>query len=546
MLPAYTPNRPMDHPRRRRAEFQERPRPRGMRLRGPMVPSPGHNATGRDLTKTLPPELIVKICEYMVETEVVRDLAPWKLYRSYKKWIPASSTCMRWRKIAFTAPSLWRVIDVGSTGWALRFGLDLVPDGVPLEITFHDPAPIPFFVSTLHKNAHRIEKLIIPELDDRDILSGLTSIFCWSSMPQLKELWVNTVPRTRDDDFQPFIRPELVPNLQAVHFTHLRVNWGSPIIPNLRALSLGCSPAQDRCYLDQFLNIMATCQRLEFLKIDRAFPIFGEDQSKIRIALPKLREVYLTADDPREVHHVLSHIRFDPSVNIDVHIRIDVDGPEHPFAHTGISSVIPYDAACIPVLGAATRAIVKDYDFECWGPGGCGRLALTFDYLRVHYWRYTVSEHAKEFGDLLSRAPVAALTIQKEWSPSLATADLSRLLRKFSKVVCLEHIGLRNDLKNVLMPRESREGSGRVSCITALPQLRALRLTGMVWDPYFVIGLRDCLRARYMAGLFLDDLLVEFRGRGTMFTRKDIEYRTLDAEEDMKQLVRGPVQVRRN
>ncbi|RPD53951.1 hypothetical protein L226DRAFT_616077 [Lentinus tigrinus ALCF2SS1-7] len=500
---------------------------------------------GKPTIQKFPAELLLMIFKHMVETEVVRDLAPWKLYRSYKKWLPASSTCKYWREIATTSPSLWRVIDVGSTGEVLGNSLDkFLPDDVTLEITFHDPAPIPFFVSTLHKNAHRIEKLIIPELDDRDILSGLTSIFCWSSMPKLKELWVNTVPRTRDHDFQPFIRPDLVPNLQAVHFTHLRVNWGSPIIPNLRALSLGCSPAQDRCYLDQFLSIMATCQRLEFLKIDRAFPIFGEDQSKMSIALPRLREVYLTADDPREVHHVLSHIRFDPSVNIDVHIRINVDRPNHPFGNTGIASVIPYDAACIPVLEAATRVVVRDEDFECWGPGGYGRLALTFVNINMSRWGYAFPDLLRDLGDLLSRAPVTELTIHQDWSECPDPIVIHFFVRDFPRITAFTHYGLEPDQSDPLFifspytvcPGRVVPPSFPDTYATSLPNLCNLRLDLRYWHDGFLIELRDCLRARSDAGFILDDVCISVPRIGNM-DGFEAERQLVAAE--LEELVRG-------
>ncbi|KAI0700256.1 hypothetical protein C8T65DRAFT_831628 [Cerioporus squamosus] len=512
------------------------------------------------MRERVPVELIVKIFEYMVETEVVRDLHPWKLYRSHKKWLQAASTCRRWREVARNTPSLWRVIDVGSTGEALRMGLERTSQAT-VDVTFHYPATIPSAMETLFKMAHRIERLIVVRLD-KNALRALEFLFWRAPLPVLKELFMNTVPLATDHEFFPVLKPEFVPSLHVLHITHLRFNWSTPIIQNLRSLYLGCSPGQDCCRIDDLLRFLEPCNRLEFLKIDQAFPIRGEDHAKLTIALPQLRDVYFVADDPRVVYSLLSHIRFNPSVNVDVHMHINLHGPHDPFAHTGIADVIPSDAGCIPLLQTATHVTLRDLDVECRGPKGCGRLAVKFVFDQVNHWTYTISTHAKQLGDLLCNAPVSALTVNLD-SENFFAADLRCLLSKLPKITVLDHCDVRTaDTELIEALTLPCQGSvplrpAEIPPTTILPKLRTLIIySALEQSDRFMVGLRDCLRTRSIAGVMLNDLRVVLdhsddsedsggSGGECPLAAKELEFQSRESEGELTKWVRGSVDVMR-
>lgn len=499
---------------------------------------------------SLPAELLIKIFEYLTQREVVDHLPPWKLYKEHKGWIQASLTCRAWYRVATKAANLWRTIDVDFDLRALS--QSLANSGrTTVNITFHAPEVIPQALRLLKEHAARINKLLVVALDDNTV-SALTPLLTSVPMPSLTELWINTLPHSTNFEVVPHLNPYLLPRLRVLQFTNLRFNWFSHIVFRLRRLYVGRSPGQDCLRYDDFLRVLEQCQGLEFLKMDRAFPAtVGGDRSQVTIALPHLRDLYFVTEYPLEVRQLLSHIRLDSRANVDVCVRVDIETYNDSRTNIGLLDVIPQDSSCLPILRNTTFARIKDFDFECWGPRGQGRLSVQFSDVQADSWQYTMHDAVQQVGQLLSRAPLSALSIYQEWSDPIPTASLAYLLSKLHYLTALEYSGLdtsETDLSAVLTPTSapapsprtnSRHSSPTASTAISPPwaRLRSLRVFRMGWDANFLRRLKESLRARYVAGTWLDSLHIEMHGRV-----RDPRNETTHMWDvgELQKLVRGP------
>lgn len=494
----------------------------------------------------------------MVDVEVVDNLPPWQIYRHRKGWLQASAVCKKWRGAAIGDSSLWRVIDVGRTGRGLPFVLGRVPSTATLEVTLHHPRSIPRVIDALLENANRIKKLVVVQLDHRT-LSLMDRLLSSTPMPALKELWINTLPHVTDDEHVPRLQPHLVPNLHFLQATHLVFDWTSPIIPRLSSLYLGRSPGQVYPQFQGFLRALSSCQNLRFLKIDRAYPLYYDHEySNSRVSMPNLQFLELVTEYPWEVRQLLSHLHLSAGINLKVRVRIDLEGSDDRFSGAGLLDVLPQDAACLPILQSASHALIKDFDFQCWGgggPGGHGSLSVTFEEVQADAWKYSFKDAVQQFARLLARAPLTSLTIAQEWSDPMRTKDLARLLHRFPYLRALEYSGLNaleTDLTAVLTPPPPPpppvDGTGAVptpgpgdpSAPAALPHLRDLRIARVDWTDGLLLRVLECLRARYRAGMWFDTLWLEVRGRPR---DPQSEQAQMWALGEMQRLVRGPVRL---
>ncbi|KAI0738231.1 hypothetical protein C8Q80DRAFT_1275756 [Daedaleopsis nitida] len=406
--------------------------------------------TRRSHVDDIPPEVLCKIFAHMVDVEVVDNLPPWQIYRHRKGWLQASAVCRSWRAVAISDSSLWRVIDVGRTGKGLPHVFGRVPSTATVEVTLHHPGSIPRAMKTLLDNAHRIKKLIVVQLDHRT-LSYMDRLLSSTSMPALTELWINTLPHVTDTEHVPRLQPHLVPNLRFLEATHLLFDWTSPIISRLHSLYLGRSPGQVYPHFEGFLRALSLCQNLRFLKIDRAYPLYSDDEySNSRVSMPNLHHLELVTEYPWEVRQLLSHLHLSVGINLKVRVRIDLEGSDDRFAVAGLLDVLPQDATCLPLLRTASHALIKDFDFQCWaGPGAHGSLSVTFEEVQADAWQYSFKDAVQQFARLLARAPLTSLAIVQEWSDPMRTKDLARLLYRFPHIRALEYSGL-NALKTDL------------------------------------------------------------------------------------------------
>ncbi|KAI0755530.1 hypothetical protein C8Q74DRAFT_312262 [Fomes fomentarius] len=496
---------------------------------------------------SFPAEIICKIFASMVEDVLVDNLPPWQLYRRHRGWLQASSVCRQWRTIANGDACLWRVIDVDRTGRGLPLALARAK-ATSVDITFHSPKSIPSCMKVLAEHAHRINKLVVVSLDEHTVYS-ISNLLSRVPMPALTELWINTVPHFTDGEHVPDLSPSFLPNLRTLEATNLCFDWQSAIVPRLRQLYLGPSTGQPM-RLEGFLRILESCRCLEFLKIDRALPLYDDrDRSKLSVSLRSLRNLYLVTEYPYEVRQLLSHLYLDATTNLDVRVRIDLEGPDDRFASLGLLDVIPQDSSCLPILRTASHALLKDFDFECRGPGGQGRLSVTFDDVQGDDWQYMIQDAVQQFGTLLSHAPLTYLSIYQKWSEPIPTTDLARLLRRFLHITALEFNGLdaaQTDLAAVFTPPPpptshpaTPPAAQPPAILPHLRYLRAVRVRTSRADN-MLPRVMECLRARYMAGTWLDALDIAFEA----YPRDaDFEQMQLWALGELQKLVRGPVRL---
>ncbi len=400
-------------------------------------------------------------------------------------------------------------------------------------------------MKVIMEHAHRINKLIVISLDEHTVYS-ISNLLSRAPMPALTELWINTVPHYTDGEHVPDLSPYLLPNLRTLEATNLRFDWQSPIVPRLRQLYLGPSTGQPM-RLEGFLRILESCNCLEFLKIDRAFPLYDDGDRSRTVSLRSLRNLYLVTEYPYEVRQLLSHVYLDATTNLDVRVRIDLEGPDDRFASLGLLDVIPQDSSCLPILRTASHALLKDFDFECRGPGGQGRLSVTFDDAQGDDWQYMIQDAVQQFGTLLSRAPLTYLSIYQKWSEPIPTTDLARLLHRFLHIAALDINGLdaaQTDLAAVFTPPPAYHPAtpSAAQPPAILPHLRYLRAVRVRTSraDNMLPRVMECLRARYMAGTWLDALDIAFEE----FPRDpDFEQMQLWALEELQKLVRGPVRL---
>ncbi|TFK84359.1 hypothetical protein K466DRAFT_665227 [Polyporus arcularius HHB13444] len=520
----------------------------------PSILSPDY-VSRRKAMRDMPAEILLEIFESIVDTPPISYDSPWELPESGLEWLwQASRTCCDWRRLIFGTARFWTVIDVGRSCVPLQKALEYSAK-LNVQIRFRDPAPIPSAMQILSDHADRIGTLVVVRLD-QDTIPSLTQFLSRTSMPELSELWVNTQGSDEDEGLALSLQPSLVPNLRAVHFTERCFDWSSPIIQRLHALYLGrTSGFRDVCGLDEFAHALESCPELKFLKIDGSFPATnGNSQLELSVALPQLKHLRLRNTEPDDIFQTLSCLRFDARADIDVYVSIDCP-VELELEQTGIETIIPKKPSSIPLLQTATRAVLNDLDFECWGPGGRGRLAVTFELGTDDGWEYCMDDHAFQCGSLLSQAPVTDLTIYQDDSPPILAWELGYLLRSLPDLVSLEYDGLSypgTDLLAVLDPSTSSDevpssadvpGSRSTDGSDAMvPHLRRLVIVLNKWTDGFLTELGNCLRARASVGLALDELSIGLRSSHHMQSDQMAEELQM-ALEVLKGLVRGTVEI---
>ncbi|KAI0700255.1 hypothetical protein C8T65DRAFT_286419 [Cerioporus squamosus] len=503
----------------------------------------------------MPAELLLEVFGYLVDTETVFHCHPFKLRRSRKACLwRASRACRGWRELIFSNARFWTVIDVEQSCTPLQMALKFsAPHTV--DIRFHDPAQIPLAIQMLSENAQRIKSLIVVAWN-QDTIRALTPLFERTPMPALQELWLNTTPHTNEHDIPPRLNPLHVPNLEALLCMHLRFEWPPSVVRNLRALHLGPSPHQHAYRYEDFLKLLQLCHRLEFLNIDRAFPlpILREDEYAPIVEVASLRHVYLLNNDPRRIRQLLSHILLSPFAEIEIHVPINC--PDSASERTvGVMDLIPHHSICLPHLRTATRVELCDLDFTCWGPGGRGRLAVVFDEIDYECWAYFPSEHAMQCGVLLKDAPVEDLAIHRGWSVALPTGSLDFLFRSFPGLTRFAYDGLvdsqvleqdyidKSDLPAVLDPFVTAWEEPPVRSAEAevlVPKLRNLQLVLSESSGGFLPRLRDSLRLRAGFGLALDELYIGWHDQ-MQSDQLEEEYRSTVG--GLKELVRGTLKI---
>ena len=275
----------------------------------------GHN--GRVLACTLPEEVMHEIffacARFAVQGETEGS---WS-------WVNVSYVCSSWRRIALQSQDLWRYIDFSHPKWhSITFGrAKTCPLHIQTTITDRN---IGLLYRTLQL-AHRIEDihLTAPIQHIYSLLAILTH-----PNPALQSLIVDVrIPQDRSalDVYDPPSFPTDGSPLLSLKYMELHSAPFYLLTPRCTYLThfhLHDLPLTERPTLRYFLFMLEKLERLQYLTLDRAFPINinFDDTGDIRalgrrISLPRLRSISL-GGSVTEIANLLDSIMISPSVRI--------------------------------------------------------------------------------------------------------------------------------------------------------------------------------------------------------------------------------------
>ena len=234
-------------------------------------------------------------------------------------WVNVSYVCSSWRRIALECQDLWRYIDFSHPKWhAITFGrAKICPLHIQTTITDRN---IRLLHRTLHL-ANRIEDIHLTG-PIQHIYSLLAILTCPN--PSLQSLIVDI--RTPQDRRPLACDPPSFPTsgLPLRDLTYMEL-YNAPfylLTPRctfLTHLHLHNFPLAERPTFRYFLFMLEKLERLQYLTLDRAFPInisFEVNRTlDRRISLPRLRRINL-GGSVTEIANLLESIMIPPSVCI--------------------------------------------------------------------------------------------------------------------------------------------------------------------------------------------------------------------------------------
>ena len=233
-------------------------------------------------------------------------------------WVNVSYVCSSWRRIALECRDLWRYVDFSHPKWhAITFGrAKICPLHIQTTITDRN---IRLLHRTLHL-ANRIEDIHLTG-SIQHIYSLLAILTCPN--PSLQSLIVDVrVPQNRCAlDFRdpPSFPTSGLPlrDLTYMELHSAPFNLLTPRCTFLTHLHLHDFPLSERPTFRYFLFMLEKLERLQYLTLDRAFPInINFDVSRAsdrRIGLPRLRRINLVGS-VTEIANLLDSIMIPPSV----------------------------------------------------------------------------------------------------------------------------------------------------------------------------------------------------------------------------------------
>ena len=235
-------------------------------------------------------------------------------------WVNVSYVCSSWRRIALECQDLWRYIDFSHPKWhAITFGrAKICPLHVQTTVTDRN---IRLLRRTLHL-ANRIEDIHITA-PIQHIYSLLAILTCPN--PSLQSLIVDVrIPQNRCalDVYDPPTFP--TSGLPLRDLTYMELHNApfyllTPRCTFLTHLHLHDLPLTERPSFRYFLFMLEKLEHLQYLTLDRAFPINIDcDISRAldrRTSLPLLRRINL-GGSVTEIANILDSIIIPPSVCI--------------------------------------------------------------------------------------------------------------------------------------------------------------------------------------------------------------------------------------
>ncbi|KAI0643375.1 hypothetical protein C8Q79DRAFT_174744 [Trametes meyenii] len=462
----------------------------------------GFSGDGDPLIDRLPSELLVTIFELvlfhrMMSCEEAED------FPRPRPLAIANSVCTRWREFINGTPFLWRyvVVDRGSE-W-LRICLNRSRD-VPLNILFLRGTVFVQSSSLLFALSRRIRTLVLCDTTQNAL--RLVDMLIAAPLPALEDLRINAA-RCEEACARYGDTLGACPSLRAVYLDSAHLDWQSPAVRQLRSIKLLNWQHRDQnITLAAFLRCLESCPNLEDLYFDFALPVFDcASQPAPVVSLPRLRSLSLVcaSSGPRpDVFYVLSHIRLPLTADIEVYAQVTAENA-HEIIPMDFTQHIPCDPTCLPILLAATSAVLRPYFFQC-AADARGSLEVNLDYVGQIDRDIKHDGYIKDFCRLLTKAPLTHLRVE---NLSVARELWLLLFKTFPTLTKLTVYAL-----------GSRNSNSRVSAVPALealgedliPNLRVLTVLQERDQPDLLDAISSVLRRRAARGNApLDELKIE-------------------------------------
>jgi hypothetical protein len=243
-------------------------------------------------------------------------------------WVNVSYVCSSWRRIALECQDLWRYIDFSHPKWH--------------AITFERAKICPLHIQTTitDRNIRLIHRtlLLANRIEDIHLTGPIQHIYSLFAIltcpdPSLQSLIVDVrTPQDRSalDVFDIPTLPTSGLPLRDLTYMELHsapFNLLTPRCTFLTHLHLHDFPLTERPTFRYFLFRLEKLERLQYLTLDRAFPINDFDVSRAldrRISLPRLRRINL-GGSVTEIANLLDSIMIPASVCIICKVYTFVD-----------------------------------------------------------------------------------------------------------------------------------------------------------------------------------------------------------------------------
>ncbi|KAI0370772.1 hypothetical protein BV20DRAFT_241784 [Pilatotrama ljubarskyi] len=438
----------------------------------------------------LPDELLASILRLVLSDSLVVSYEIVKNFVKPSSLVTLSSVCRRWRGCLLTTSSYWQKIVVGRhTEW-LQTCLDRSGE-LLVDLAFYHASTFVASKQLLFEQIDRIRLIATRETDDAAL--DLLNMLLKKPMPMLEDLRLNACKTTYEVQFGDEELYDL-PALRHVHFQYAHVYWQSAVVQKLQTIKLSDWHHHDPQFNTMdFLRCLDGCRALEELKIDFALPVcqcvkdLDDSEEPAPIAhLPNLRKLRLLCPpsglEP-DVFHLLAHIRLPLACDIGVYVQVAAeDEYEDGEAPDGFLDHIPCDPECIPILGAATSAIIFPWNFRCSADGGA---SFYLDMDPLGHGLRRDEKFFEDFRTLFADAPLAHLTVERFDVPESAWVDLFRAFPALGRLT-LE--GPPRRLRTVLAALRQSE--------RVLPNLRRLDILRCRWEPELLDGIALCLQFR--------------------------------------------------
>ncbi|KAJ7121528.1 hypothetical protein C8R44DRAFT_786403 [Mycena epipterygia] len=254
----------------------------------------------------LPPEILAEMFILLCETSDYFDYS----------WVACSHVCSSWRQITLDLPHLWSHVVFSSPEWT-RLCLDrsktsllIIEADVTSSFVQHD------LVCDVLELADRIGRIDIRFVILSDRLLALLA----GPLPMLTSMTLESTSYVVSRDIPLKPDPPSYPKLRT-----LQVRSNVPFLPplpaqlvNLEIINPDMDMETDYLGWDNFAEALQLLPQLEILTL-RGFPVPSPSSSRLRICLPSLRRLNLSAT-PADCTQFIQTLEFPPTQSCDLNL----------------------------------------------------------------------------------------------------------------------------------------------------------------------------------------------------------------------------------